>query len=632
MSEHAAPAGDRHERGRLGLRVILAEHLSKRRLPRARERVAAGIEGLTLEGQTLTASTGTWTGSPRSFSYQWRICDGLGLSCEAIAGATSATLGLNATDVGHTLQVLVTAKNAGGSSAASSPASLVVLGLPPLAPVNTSAPAITGVAVEGETVKASTGAWTGSPTSFSYEWQDCNGAGTSCVPIGEANGPTYLLGASDVGETLRVQVTATNAGGSTAATSPHTAVVEVAPPPAPVNLSLPVIKGSEVEGQTLEATAGTWTESPSSFSYQWQDCNSAGSSWVSISERPPPATRSPPPTPATRPRPGEGDERRWLESASSAATGLVQVLPPASTSLPAITGQALEGQTLKASSGSWSGSPTSFPTSGRTATDPARRVSRSRVPRLELHARRLGFGSHDPGPVTATNSGGSTAATSSQTGVVGVLPPGSTTLPAISGSSVEGQSLTASDGSWSGSPTSFSYQWEDCNSAGSSCVAISGAGSSGYTLTGADVGHTVRVQVTATNAGGSTAASSAQTGLVQVLPPANSSLPAISGTATEGQSLKASNGSWSGSPTSFSYQWQDCDSSGASCSAISGATGLSYTLTETDAGHTIRVQVGAINSGGAGSATSAQTAWCRSPPPPTSPCRRSAARLSKASR
>ena len=177
------------------------------------------IEGLALEGQTLAATTGTWTGSPGSFSYQWRICDGLGLSCEAIAGASSATLGLNASDVGHTLQVLVTAKNAGGSSAAASPATLVVLGLPPLAPVNTSAPAITGNTVEGETVKASTGAWTGSPTSFSYEWQDCDGSGASCVPIGEANGPTHVLGASDVGETLRVQVTATNAGGSTAALS-----------------------------------------------------------------------------------------------------------------------------------------------------------------------------------------------------------------------------------------------------------------------------------------------------------------------------------------------------------------------------------------------------------------------------
>ena len=67
-----------------------------------------------------------------------------------------------------------------------SAATLVVLGLPPLAPVNAALPAIAGTTVEGETVKASTGTWTGSPTSFAYEWQDCNSAGASCVPIAAA--------------------------------------------------------------------------------------------------------------------------------------------------------------------------------------------------------------------------------------------------------------------------------------------------------------------------------------------------------------------------------------------------------------------------------------------------------------
>ncbi len=89
--------------------------------------------------------------------------------------------------------------------------------------------------------------------------------------------------------------------------------------------------------------------------------------------------------------------------------------------------------------------------------------------------------------------------------------------------------------------------------------------------------------------------------------PSDTSPPTISGTAQQGDALTAGNGSWSNSPTSYTYQWQDCTSA-SSCSNISGATSSTYTLQSTDVGKTVDVVVTATNAGGSGSATSAQTA------------------------
>ncbi len=98
-------------------------------------------------------------------------------------------------------------------------------GAPP-APVNTAAPAISGSARSGQTLNATTGTWSGGPTSFSYAWERCNSAGTSCNPISGATASSYTVAAGDVGSTLVVAVTAVNAGGSSApASSAPTAVV-----------------------------------------------------------------------------------------------------------------------------------------------------------------------------------------------------------------------------------------------------------------------------------------------------------------------------------------------------------------------------------------------------------------------
>ncbi len=189
--------------------------------------------------------------------------------------------------------------------------------------------------------------------------------------------------------------------------------------------------------------------------------------------------------------------------------------------------------------------------------------------------------------------------------------PVNTVAPAISGTPTVGQTLSTSDGTWSNTPTSFAYQWLRCNGGGNSCVTVANGTQKTYTLVGADAGHTMRARVTATNADGSSSAQSDQTAAVAAATasgtPKNTASPTISGTPKVGQQLSADPGSWTASPTSFTYQWQHCDADVAACSNVVGATGKSYGLQTGDLGYRLRVVVTAHNAKGTGTATSAIT-------------------------
>jgi hypothetical protein len=90
--------------------------------------------------------------------------------------------------------------------------------------------------------------------------------------------------------------------------------------------------------------------------------------------------------------------------------------------------------------------------------------------------------------------------------------------------------------------------------------------------------------------------------------PKNKTLPTIGGTSEAGQTLTATRGTWTNSPTSFTFAWSRCDGTGNGCVGIAGAAGKIFTLTNADVGHTLRVTVTARNASGAGRATSAPTA------------------------
>jgi hypothetical protein len=84
--------------------------------------------------------------------------------------------------------------------------------------------------------------------------------------------------------------------------------------------------------------------------------------------------------------------------------------------------------------------------------------------------------------------------------------------------------------------------------------------------------------------------------------PTNTAEPVVSGTVATGDVLLTTNGTWSGSPTSYSYQWQDCAGDGTGCTNIAGATSSTYTVASADTGHTIEALVTATNSNGSATA------------------------------
>jgi hypothetical protein len=176
--------------------------------------------------------------------------------------------------------------------------------------------------------------------------------------------------------------------------------------------------------------------------------------------------------------------------------------------------------------------------------------------------------------------------------------PKNSSVPTITGTAREGDTLTAHNGTWANSPTTYAYQWQRCAPDGSGCADITGATKPAYTLVSADVDHTVRVGVTASNADGQASANSVVTALVSShSAPVNTAKPTVSGTVGVGQELSVSNGTWTGGVTSYTYQWQRCTAS-AVCTDVAGSTARTYVVRLADVGSSLRAGVTAHNTSG----------------------------------
>lgn len=173
-----------------------------------------------------------------------------------------------------------------------------------------------------------------------------------------------------------------------------------------------------------------------------------------------------------------------------------------------------------------------------------------------------------------------------------------TVAPALTGTAEVGETLTVTNGTWSGVPTpSNSRQWL------ADSVAIAGATGLTYDLTAAEAGKVITVRVTSTNGAGSVSVLSNASAEVLMEAPENTVAPVITGTAKVGETLTVTNGTWTGIPTpTYERQWYADDE------PIEGADGLTYVLTEDEEGAVITVVVTATNVAGSAQATSNATA------------------------
>jgi hypothetical protein len=197
---------------------------------------------------------------------------------------------------------------------------------------------------------------------------------------------------------------------------------------------------------------------------------------------------------------------------------------PKNTGQPTISGVAEQGRTLTTSNGTWSGTtPITFQyrwlrcdtTGGGINGVNCATISGETRKTYVLAAADVGHRIRSR--VIATNSFGTASFNSNATAVVkaNAGAPKNTRPPTVSGTPAQSSTLKASGGTWTGAPTiTYKYQWRRCDSSGGSCSAISNATRNTYTLTSADVGATLRVQVTASNSQGSATATSAPTAVI----------------------------------------------------------------------------------------------------------------------
>ena len=305
--------------------------------------VAPVISGTAERGETLTSTTGTWSGTGTiTYAYQWKR------SGANISGATSSTYVLVAADDNAFITCNITATDDTGSRSKLSNSLGPVLA----APLSLTAPVASGTAQVGQTLSTTDGTWQGIATiTFAYQWR------RDAVNISGATSSTYTLVAADYTTDVDCVVTATNGLGSASEDSNDISNIAGT---APSITSLPTISGTIEVLQTITATLGSVTGVPTPTStLQWQISDDGISGWTNIVGE----------TSTTYTIAVEDDDKylRVVQTATnaegsdvenSASTTQVAGSAPSISGVPTISSQTQVGETITATAASVTGVPT----------------------------------------------------------------------------------------------------------------------------------------------------------------------------------------------------------------------------------------------------------------------------------
>jgi hypothetical protein len=305
-----------------------------------------------------------------------------------------------------------------------------------------------------------------------------------------------------------------------------------------------------------------------------------------------------------------GNERDMTGILNAFVGGRYGVIP-VNVVAPVVSGTATSGQTLSTTNGTWIGVPT--PTYTYQWQRGGSNISGATSSSYTLVNGDVGSAIRCV--VTATNAVGSASANSNATSAVAAAAtaPGAPTIgtATTTGATTATVSYTAPASDGGAAITSYTAT----SSPGGLTGTLSQAGSGTITVSGLTSGIAYTFTVTATNSVGTSAASGASNSITTYSLPVNTVAPVVSGTATTGYTLTTTNGTWTGTPASFtySYQWRRAGVN------ISGATSSSYTLSSLDQGSAVSCVVTATNAGGSTSANSNATSAVVAATTPSAP-------------
>jgi hypothetical protein len=483
----------------------------------------------------------------------------------AIVGATEASYmpSTKAADTGTLYYyVVVTNTNTGVNGAKTATATSTAAAITVI-PLLTGSVNITGTAQVGQSLTANTGSLGGSG-AISYQWLRGDTAVTVITEIYDAVSSTYALTATDQGKYIKVQVS--RAGYSGTVESPATTAVAAAALPALTGTVS--VTGTAQVGQSLTANTGSLGGS-GAISYQWIQGASTNVGTNS-------ATYIPVAFDVGQTIKVRVSRAGYSGTVTSPATlAVAEAALPTLAGTVAIDGTAQVGQTLSAVTTSLNGSGDISYQWIQGASTIVGTNSDTYIP--------VAFDVGQTIKVRVSRDGYSGTVESSATAAVAAAAlPALTGTVAIDGTAQAGETLWANTGSLGGSGD-ISYQWIR----GASTNI--GTNSATYVPVAAEVGYTIKVQVSRDGYSG-TVESPATTAVAAAALPALTGTVSITGTAQAGETLTANTGSLGGAGA-ISYQWLRGDTAATVTTEIYGAVSSTYALTATDQGKYIKVRV-----------------------------------------